>query len=262
MRIVSLNAWGGVMHEALIEWLPESGADVLCLQEVTRTPGLDGWTTFDDGERRLPQRADLLSDVGAALPDHQSFFAVSETGPVEVAGSAYPQDFGVAMFIDQQISVIAHNTAFVHGSYASHSAWPADRPRSAQAVRLYDHAAARALTVIHVHGLRDPRGKADTPARREQALRLARSVERTQENGDLVILGGDLNLLPSSETFSILNDLSLVDLVGSANTRTSRYTGSVAHASYLLVSDPTAVKHFEVVTEPEVSDHRALLLDV
>lgn len=77
-----------------------------------------------------------------------------------------------------------------------------------------------------------------------------------------MILGGDLNLLPSSETFSILNALSLVDLVGTTNTRTSRYTGSIPHASYLLVSDVSAVKQFEVVTEPEMSDHRALVLEI
>jgi len=29
-------------------------ANVVWLQEVTRTPGLGGWTTFADGERTLP----------------------------------------------------------------------------------------------------------------------------------------------------------------------------------------------------------------
>lgn len=257
-----LNAWGGVLYEALVDWLPQSDADVVCLQEVSRTPGLEGWTTFDDGERRLPQRAHLFRDIERAMPGHQGLFAMSDAGPVEAAGAIHRQDFGVALFVDHRISVVAHNTEFVHGAFASHTVWPTDRPRNAQAVRLYDHDTARTLTVVHLHGLRDPGGKADTPARREQAHRLVRLVERTQRWDDLVILGGDLNLLPSSETFSILNDLSLVDLVGTTNTRTSRYTGSIPHASYLLVSDVSAVKEFEVLTEPEVSDHRALVLEI
>ncbi len=32
--------------------------------------------------------------------------------------------------------------------------------------------------------------------------------------------------------------------------------------SYLLVSDPSAVKSFSVLADPEVSDHRALVLDL
>jgi hypothetical protein len=56
--------------------------------------------------------------------------------------------------------------------------------------------------------------------------------------------------------------VGLVDLVGTADTRTSRYAKPVRHASYLLVSDPAAVRRFAVVAEPEVSDHRALLLDL
>ncbi len=60
----------------------------------------------------------------------------------------------------------------------------------------------------------------------------------------------------------MLGDLGLVDLVGTADTRTASYPRPVRHASYLLVSDPAAVRRFEVVAEPEVSDHRALLLEV
>jgi endonuclease/exonuclease/phosphatase family metal-dependent hydrolase len=263
VRIVSLNAWGGAMYRALVDWLPRSGADVLCLQEVTRTPGLEGWATFDDGERQLPQRAHLIKDVNRAMPHHRGYFAASDTGPVEGAGTTYRQDFGVAMFIDRHISEIALRTEFVHGSFAVHTVWPStDRPRNAQAVRLYDRAAARALTVVNVHGLRDVRGKADTPSRREQARKLVRLVERTRKVNDLVVLAGDLNLLPSSETFAILDGIGLVDLVGTSSTRTSQYTGYVRHASYLLVSDVSAVKHFEVQTQPEVSDHRALVLDI
>lgn len=251
------------MYETLVDWLPQSGADILCLQEVTRTPGFDGWTTFEDGERTLFQRANLFQEVNRAMPNHLGYFATSDTGPVEAAGATHRQDFGVAMFIDRNISVVARNTEFVHGSFAFHTVWPStNRPRNAQTVRLYDHVAARTLTVANVHGLRDARGKVDTPDRREQARRLARLVEGTRGSNDLVVVGGDLNLLPSSETFAILGDIGLVDLVGTVDTRTSRYTGSIRHASYLLISDVRAVKHFEILTTPEVSDHRALVLDI
>ena len=61
MRIVSLNAWGGALHDELVAWLPAVDADVVCLQEVTRTPTLQGWTTFGDGDRTLAQRSSCVA---------------------------------------------------------------------------------------------------------------------------------------------------------------------------------------------------------
>lgn len=77
-----------------------------------------------------------------------------------------------------------------------------------------------------------------------------------------MVVCGDFNLLPDSETFVVLAELGLTDLVGTADTRSSRYRKPVRHANYLLVSDVAAVKQFEIAAEPEVSDHRALVLDI
>jgi endonuclease/exonuclease/phosphatase family metal-dependent hydrolase len=152
----------------------------------------------------------------------------------------------------------------VHGAYTEYQdRWPNDgRPRAALAVRVVDSRAGRFVTVVTVHGIRDASGKGDTPARRAQAERLAGVIADVREAGDLTVVCGDFNVLPGSETFRILAGLGLVDLVGSAGTRTSRYAKPVRHASYLLVSEPAAVERFEIVAAPEVSDHRALLLDL
>ena len=265
MRIVSLNAWGGAMFGPLAAWLPRCGADVICLQEVTRTPGLGGWTAFDDGERALPQRANLFDDVRARLPRHQGLFLTSDAGPVrDHDGRTRRQDFGIATFVDERLAVVGHDTTFVHGSFVDHPGmWAtADRPRIAHAVRVIDRDAERTITVAHLHGLRDPRGKHDTPARRAQAERLAGLVTRARGPHDMTVVCGDLNLLPDSETFGVLGAIGLVDLVGTSDTRTSRYSKPVRHADYLLVSDPDAVERFDIPAAPEVSDHRPLVLDL
>jgi endonuclease/exonuclease/phosphatase family metal-dependent hydrolase len=264
MRIVSLNAWGGALYDELVAWLPRCRPDVLCLQEVTRTPGLGGWTHFADGERVLPQRASLFDDVRAAFPSHQGVFLTSDAGPVSDGdGRVHRQDFGLAVFVDERIPVVDHASTFVHGRFVDHDAWPTgDRPRIAQSLRLVDRDAGRTVTVAHVHGLRDPQGKHDTPARRAQAERLADLVTRTRAPGDLTVVCGDLNVLPGSVTLAVLAARGLVDLVGEADTRTSRYAKPVRHADYLLVSDPDAVESFEIVADPEVSDHRPLVLDI
>lgn len=264
VRIVSVNAWGGALFDELVAWLPSSGADVVCLQEITRTPGLTGWTRFDDGDHSLPQRADLLADVRTALPRHQAFFLASDSGPVSDGdGARHRQDFGLATLVAEHLPVVGVDSTFVHGQFVDHDEWTvAGRPRVALAVKTVDRAGGRSVWTVQVHGLRDPAGKADTPARVRQAGRLADLVRRVRGPEDLVVVCGDLNLLPDSRTFDVLAGVGLTDLVGTADTRTSRYTGPVRHASYLLVSDPSAVTSFSVPAEPEVSDHRPLVLDL
>ncbi|GAA2851361.1 hypothetical protein Acy02nite_34850 [Actinoplanes cyaneus] len=185
--------------------------------------------------------------------------ARSRTG----AGARHRQDFGVATLVGEHVPVTGVDSAFVHGEFTDHDEWAAgDRPRVALAVRTVDRSARRPVWVVQLHGLRDPAGKGDTPARRQQAARLVELLHRIRGPRDLVVVCGDLNLLPSSETFGMLAEAGFTDLVGAADTRTSHYAKPVRHASYLLVSDVAAVEHFEILTEPEVSDHRALLLDV
>ncbi|MFC5828336.1 endonuclease/exonuclease/phosphatase family protein [Nonomuraea insulae] len=265
MRIISLNAWGGAMFDELARWLDNCDADILCLQEVTHTPTAHGWTRFDDAERSLPQRADLLADVRSRLPHHHGLFTASDSGPVhDLEHRPHHQDFGLATFVTEALAIVGLRSAFVHGSYAEHhDGWPSeDRPRAALAVRVFDRRAQRFVTVVNLHGLRNAHGKTDTPARRAQAEQLASLITDVSEKGDLTVVCGDFNLLPGSETFQILAGLGLVDLVREADTRTSRYLKPVRHASYLLVSEPAAVERFEIVTAPEVSDHRALMLDL
>jgi endonuclease/exonuclease/phosphatase family metal-dependent hydrolase len=252
------------MYPDLAEWLSTSSFDVICLQEVTATPGLSGWTTFADGERTLPQRANLLADVRALLPHHQPLFVTSDAGPVtDVDGHQHRQAFGLATFVVDHLMIIGSRVAPVHRAFTDHTTWPRDdRPRIACALRLVEPGATRAMTLVHLHGLRDRRGKSDTPERRAQAQRIADLVQDLRGPDDLVVVCGDLNLLPDSETFDILAAIGLTDLVGTADTRTSRYSKPVRHGSYVLVSDPEAAAGFDIVVEPEVSDHRALVLDM
>jgi endonuclease/exonuclease/phosphatase family metal-dependent hydrolase len=264
VQIISLNAWGGTMYDPLADWLGTCEADVLCVQEVTRTPNLSGWTRFDDGERSLPQRADLFDDISAALPCHRGRFGASDRGPVRGPdGSIHRQDFGIALFVREDVPILGEDRAFVHGAFVDHDDWPvAERPRIAQAARLRDRQSGRTLAITHLHGLRDPAGKDDTPERRRQARLLVSLIAGTSKPEDLVVVCGDLNLLPGSETFRALGEIGLVDLVGTADTRTSLYNGPVRHANYMLVSEPETVKGFEVQKAPEISDHRPLVLDI
>lgn len=251
------------MLEPLVRWLPGCGADVLCVQEVTWTPGYDGWVTYVDGERTSRQRSSLFDDLRRALPAHQAGFYTCDTGPVRCEdGRRRRQYFGIATLIAAELAVVGTEAAFVHGAFAHHDTWPAeDRGRIGHAVRVADPT-GRHATIVHLHGVRMASGKGDTPQRRRQAERTAELVGRVREAGDPVVLAGDLNILPDSETFEVLAGIGLTDLVGYADTRTSAYAEPARHADYLLVSDPGAVAAFEILEHPEVSDHRPLILDL
>ncbi|MBY4207222.1 endonuclease/exonuclease/phosphatase family protein [Rhodococcus fascians] len=264
MRVVSVNAWGGAMYDELFPWLRAVDADIVCLQEVTRTPQRSGWATFADGERTLPQRLNLFDDVSSALPGYTPYFVANDAGPVtDDEGVRLRQDFGIATWVRDDIPVIGLDARFVHSQFVDYTDWDVeDRPRSALTVTVRDRLGGKTVSVIQLHGLRDPAGKQDTPARAEQARRLAVIVEEACGTSDVAVLCGDLNLLPSSTTFHVLREHGMVDLVGNADTRASSYTKPVRHASYVLVSSTAAVRNFEIVAEPEVSDHRALMLEI
>ena len=264
MRVLSLNAWGGAVFDVFADALASYNADVLCLQEVTRTAGVGGWTRFDDVDRSLPQRANLFADVCTLLPHHHGVFVASDAGPVtDSTGTRHQQNFGLAVFVHERLSIIRQYANFVHGDFVVHEEWPiADRPRLAQAIRVHDTDTNRVVSITHLHGLRDPAGKIDTPQRRRQAERLADVVTTIRGTNDFSIVCGDMNLLPNSETFAVLASIGLTDLVGHASTRTSLYKKSVRHANYMLVSDPRSVARFTISHAPDVSDHCALILDV
>ncbi len=266
VRILSLNAWGGRLHERLIPFLVAAGADVVCLQEVVRTPDARSeWLTYRDDGMELPQRAGLFEEICEALPDHDAAFCPVACGLLYHGDEPVPSQFGLATLTRRSLAVIGRAADFVHGDFSAEGWGTHPRARNAHCVRLFDPARRAAIVVAHMHGLRDLAGKGDTSARRSQAEALAALVGRVRRPDERLVVCGDFNVLPGSETFAILGRLGLVDLVtsrGFTDTRTSFYARQNRFADYLLVSQQVEVLGFDVVEQPEVSDHRPLLLDM
>lgn len=125
--------------------------------------------------------------------------------------------------------------------------------------------ASRSVTIVHLHGLRDLGGKGDTPARDAQTNRLIELIGSIRRDGDGLVVCGDFNVLPESRMIEALRGIGLTELVtgrGFTDTRTSFYGKTPRFADYMLVSDDVDVRQFDVVSEPEVSDHRALLVEI
>ncbi|MCU0902243.1 MAG: endonuclease/exonuclease/phosphatase family protein [Tabrizicola sp.] len=266
MQIISLNAWGGICHARLLPWIAATRPDVLCLQEVIHSPvPAPDWLTYRDGDHVLPQRANLFAEVAAVLPDHVATFCPAAQGELWDNDRALPSQWGLATFVHRRFPVIGQAQGFVHKGWSAHGYGDHPRSRTAHASRLYDPDRDRTLTIAHMHGLRDPRGKIDTPERAAQARRFLQLADLTSAPGELRVLCGDFNVEPGSETLRFLADQRFVELVttgGFSGTRTSLYLKPGRHADYLLIDRPDAVQSFTVLTAPEVSDHCPLVLDL
>ena len=266
MRILCLNAWGGKLHDALIAYLRAASPDILCLQEVTHSPesGKD-WLTYRDGTHVLDQRANLFRDIAAALPGHVGQFCPAAQGVLWDGDRPVASQWGLATFTRATLPIIGQAQGFVHKSYGADGFGDHPRSRNAHGIRVWDHARDRAVVVAHMHGLRDLDGTGDSPARLAQAGRFAAMIAGLSEAGDDVVACGDFNVLPDSATFDVLAGIGLHDLVigrGYAGTRSSLYAKPGRFADYLLVGGAVPVSRFDVVANPEVSDHCALMLDI
>lgn len=266
IRIISLNAWGGRLHAPLMDYLRHADPDILCLQEVLRAPeARSDWLVYRDHGIELPQRAHFFDELCAALPGHDAFFHPTARGSLFDGDESISSEFGLATFVRKSHAVIGQAMDFVHGDFSADGWGPHPRARNAHCIRLFSYAGSFSVTIAQMHGLRDMAGKADTPDRIVQAENFAALVRRIWRPRERLIACGDFNVLPDSATFATLSGLGLTDLVtsrGHADTRTSHYGKGGRFADYMLVSENVDVIRFEMVEQPEVSDHRALLLEL
>jgi len=264
LKVMCLNGWGGKLHEELLPYIENTAPDVLCLQEVVHSPesGKD-WLTYRDGDHILPQRANFFRDVCNALPEHVAVFCPAAQGVLWDEEQSVPTQWGLATFVHRAFPIIGQVQGFVHKGFSPVGYGDHPRSRSAHGVRIYDYEFDRALNVTHMHGLRDLNGKMDTPERATQGRKLLDLSRKVSEPDDLSIICGDFNVEADSETLGILADAGFSELVtgrGFNGTRNSHYKKPGKFADYMLVNREDTVKDFDVVCDPEISDHCPLVL--
>ncbi|PCJ05247.1 MAG: metal-dependent hydrolase [Rhodobacteraceae bacterium] len=266
MRIMCLNGWGGTLHKEVVDYISQDRPDILCLQEVVHSPESDqDWLTYRDGDHILPQRANFFRDVSKALPDHIATFCPAAQGVLWDGAHSIPSQWGLATFVHKSLPIIGQAQGFVHKGFSSHGYGEHPRSRSAHAIRVFDFAQQQPVSITHMHGLRDLGGKMDTPERADQAGRLLQLSDQVSGPDDLRIICGDFNVEPDSETLTILTRRGFTELVttqGYQSTRNSYYKKPGWFADYMLINQLSKVSKFEVIFEPEVSDHCPLILEI
>ena len=157
------------------------------------------------------------------------------------------------------------NTRICNKSYSPYDYGEHPRSRNAHAVKVFDYEKGRPIVVAHMHGLRDLNGKMDTPERTAQANKFLSIANQMTQKNDALVVCGDFNVEPDSETLRIFGKAGLTELVTTRTTkgtRNSQYKKQSRFADYMLVNENIDVMDFEVVFQPEVSDHCPLILSI
>lgn len=243
MKLVTLNVWGGNLHNRLFSFVQRLGADtdLFCFQEMHH----EGTGKFEFDPREHPE---IFLEFQKVLPNHEGYFHPH-----------FRDFFGLATFVRRSVTVSHVIDEFV---YRQRGYEPeGDIGHHARNVQIATCAlSGKRFHVLNFHGLWNGKGKTDTLDRLEQSRRIIKAIKRL--DGPM-ILCGDFNLEPHTESLAMLEGCGLRNLVkeyGVMSTRTSFYTKPGKFADYILVSEGIDVRSFRVLPE-EVSDHAALELE-
>jgi endonuclease/exonuclease/phosphatase family metal-dependent hydrolase len=243
MKIVSLNIWGGKLKKELFDFFKKYNeeVDIFCLQEV-----------FDGGESERKAYSEenmkIFSDIKSLLPNHYGYFRASEG-----------KEEGIAMLVKKDIEVKEEGEIFV---YRWKNAMENDDSRTLGRNLQYISFIQQGVDYLisHVHGLWNGVDKLDSRDRIEQSEKIVDFINKRNEKNK--ILMGDFNLLPDTESVSIIekNYKNLIKDFNITSTRSSYYTKPEKFADYCFVSPELEVKSFEVLDDV-ASDHLALKLE-
>lgn len=257
MKLISLNIWGGRVHEPLLSFIKNnaSDTDIFCFQEVYRS---DSMIEEMGGETMDGAYASIYNEIVESLPNHLGYFASAEDNWNEHGPTDFPLQYGNAIFIRKTLEPKTCTTHFVHKYLAA--------PRSKTGfsgarlvLKICFSKADKKYTVINFHGLHNGLGKEDSDERIAQSQKIKEILN--QSEGPKILIG-DFNLLPGTESMAILEEgmRSLIKEYGIISTRSSYYKKETKFADYALISSDIEVRDFKILDD-EVSDHLALQLE-
>lgn len=254
MKIISLNTWGGrAGKEGLLSFFKEhkDDTDIFCLQEIWSAPysHLEGYKAGGKEIDHSEIMVHGLQEISELLSDFVPYFRPH-----------YGDHYGLLMLVKKDVEVKVEGEIFVHkhkgyvpeGDFGNHA-------RNIQFITTESNGSP--LTIINFHGLWNGQGKGDSEDRLNQSNKIREFIETLQGN---VVMCGDFNLLPNTQSIKTLEDIGLKNLIketGVTSTRTSHYTKPEKFADYTFVSKDIEVKEFKVLPD-EVSDHSPMMLKI
>ncbi len=250
LKIISLNTWGGQVDGILKFFENNKDIDIFCLQEIIEVKDEDledNDFARENKEERKNQDLKFFSNLKSVLLDHNSFFRPH-----------YKDHFGLAIFVKKDLEILEEGEVFAYGGGDSIN-HEHNHPRNVHFIKLSIN--NKNINILNFHGLWTGGGKDDTEDRIKQSENIINFLKTLEGE---IVLCGDFNLNPDTESIKMIEDTGLKNLIKENNitttrTRTSLYSKREVSpfADYTFVSKGVEVKSFEIMPD-EVSDHAAM----
>ena len=240
MKLIQLNIWGGKLQYQIPAFLNKEQPDIVCMQEVNDLPGPSGalFVTLDELKEAGNFQHCFMS------PTYSSKYMNRTTR------------YGNAIL--SRLPFLKTETVFTYGQYKDSFDLTTDDFN----VRNFQHAQieyrGQIINVLNHHGYLVRESKLGNHETAHQMQLIAAALNSLTGP---IILAGDFNLSPHSESIGLLNK-QLRNLSAEYNLN-STYTSFNKHievCDYIFVSDSIKVKAFHASDEV-VSDHKALVLE-
>lgn len=241
MKLVQLNIWGGKLEHQILSFIDQEQPDIVCMQEVNDLKGPSGalFATLDEIQEKSGLQHKFMS------PSYISRYQKRSNGFGNAILSRYP--------------LTQTNTTFTVGQYNPDF----DLTEDDYNVRNLQHAVAdcngRNLHIFNHHGFLVVDSKLGNDETLSQMKLILSEIQKVI--GQPVLLAGDFNLSPESESIALF-DNSLRNLPKEHGLK-STYTQFNHHelvCDYIFVNNLVKVTKFGASKEL-VSDHKALILE-
>ncbi|MFA6095106.1 MAG: endonuclease/exonuclease/phosphatase family protein [Candidatus Paceibacterota bacterium] len=252
MKLISLNAWNGLILEPFLEFIETNkDIDIFCLQEI--------FHSNRDEKMWQGGKANIFTRIANILTTHDGYFSAIEEALDDKPARGVAVPWGMAVFVKKGIPVGEAGEEFV---YRHKNAYCNDDTktlgRSVQYMKVGD--GKDAFTLFNFHGLWNGEGKTDSEPRLIQSQKIKALLDKIDGRK---VFAGDFNLLPQTESYKIIKEgmIDLIEKYNITNTRsTIHYQKPDRFADYVLVTPDVIVKSFNVM-DVHVSDHLPLIME-
>ncbi len=250
------------MGQPLFDFVEEQAknTDIFCFQEVFRA---------GDGAPVLSSRAHMYmyQELCEKLPAFEGVFAAKGSGYDYDSKVSWPLELGMAVFAKKDLKI----TGSGWFSYFDTNGYPNSPLEEGMAgLHTVSMKLANGMTmhIINVHGISIPGNKLDTNERLLQSERIIECANKFPQ--DFVIICGDFNLMPETESISMIENIGFKNLIKDYNITNTRNEVQWAKfpglekqhfADYMFVSKNIPVNDF-LVPYNEISDHLPMILEI
>jgi hypothetical protein len=257
MKLISLNLWGGIVHDPLITFVRDHApsTDIFCFQEL-----LFGTDAHVGSEG---QHEDIFQEISKILAGFDAYPMFAAPGS-RFQGELLPEGVraGQAIFIKKDSGITVTDKGEFY-TYLPDSAFARENPPLTITGNLnYIRAKIndQELLIATMHGVWQAEGKGDTPDRLEQSRIAAKFFETVSCPK---VFCGDFNMSPDTESMTILESVGLRNLIKEykiTTTRSPLYDKPAKFADYTMVSPEITIKNFEV-PQIVISDHLPMITE-